>query len=725
VSGTEPGGRRLAQLDRLGVEVLHRVGPRTAERLGELGVRSVLDLLCTYPRRYIDRTRQADLADLAVGDEAVVLATVRRTRQVRGARGKPRVEVLVHDGTGGMQVVFFNQPWRARQLVEGAEALFFGKLESYRDQRQMTNPVVDLLSGVEEGGAPTRTGRVVPVYPASARAGLNSWEIHRYVQEALDRAGRFLDPLPSAYRAELDLVDRTTAYREIHGPASVQATEPARRRLAFDELFRLQLAVVLRRRAVERDARGVRHRVGPASPDGDPLVTALLAALPFRLTDAQRRAQDAIFADMAGPLPMHRLLQGDVGSGKTLVALLALVGAVQGGHQGALMVPTEVLAEQHHEVVGGLVGRLVVEDPERLGGRRPFQSALLTGRTPAAERASILAGLADGSVDLLVGTHALLTQDVDFHSLGVVVIDEQHRFGVEQRAALREKAGADRDPDLLVMTATPIPRTAAMVLFGDLDMTVLDELPPGRRPVRTQWVRTPLEEHGAWARVRNEVAVGHRAYVVCPLVEGSAKVEARSAVAERDRLAGEALRGLELGLLHGQMSAAEKEAAMAAFRAGDTPVLVATTVVEVGVDVPEATVMVIEDAARFGIAQLHQLRGRVGRGGTDAWCFLLGAAPGRDAEVRLRAVESTTDGFALAEVDLDQRGEGSILGVRQKGRSDLRLAELSRDRQLLLEARRVAQELVSADVRLEAHPELARELALFLDPEEEAFLFKS
>jgi ATP-dependent DNA helicase RecG len=464
------------------------------------------------------------------------------------------------------------------------------------------------------------------------------------------------------------------------------------------------------------------------------LVERFFAGLPFSLTAAQRRAVAALFADMAGPLPLHQLLQGDVGSGKTVVALACLLAAVQGGHQGALMVPTEVLAEQHYFAVRALTEGLWVPDEGRLDGRRPVAVALLTSRTGAAERARLHAGLRGGEVDLLVGTHALITDEVRFHSLGMVVIDEQHRFGVEQRSALREKQRAEdpdgADPDLLVMTATPIPRTAAMILFGDLDMTVLDELPPGRTPITTVWARTgggaeSVDEEAAWARVRAEVANGHRAYVVCPLVEGSERVIARSAVDERARLVREVLVGLDLGLLHGQMPAAEKEQVMEDFRSGVVQVLVATTVIEVGVDVPEATVMVVEDADRFGIAQLHQLRGRVGRGSAPSWCYLLAPDDGGSGAARLSAIERTTDGFELAEEDLALRGEGAILGARQKGRSDLKLASLRNDRDLLELARRTAERLAEGDPGLAHHELLEEELRLFIDEEEAAFLFRS
>jgi ATP-dependent DNA helicase RecG len=736
-AGPASQGRRLRRLQELPVTVLDGVGARRAASLTDWGVDSVLDLLTTYPRRYIDRSRQSDLADLAVGEEAVVLAEVRQVRSRRTRNGRAIVELRVHDGTGGMAVVFFNQVWRAKQLPAGSQALFFGKLDEYRGGRQMTNPVVDLLVGVEGGGGRDRTGRIVPVYPASAKAGLTSWEIGAWVEEALDRAGTLADPLPDEWRERLSLLDRSTALRDIHLPGSMTDVWPARKRLAFDELLRLQMALVLRRRALERDARAVRHLVSPLEvtrrgrrgrAEATTLVERFVTALPFELTGAQRKALAVIFADLAGPLPMHRLLQGDVGSGKTVVAVATMLAAVQGGYQAALMVPTEVLAEQHYAVVCSLLADSTIPDDSRLGGVRPLAAALLTNRTTAAERTRLHEGLRNGSVDVLVGTHALLTDEVAFRSLGVVVIDEQHRFGVEQRATLREKGRggeAGADPDLLVMTATPIPRTAAMVVFGDLDMTVLDELPPGRTPITTVWARDDEQEAAAWDRVRTEVAAGHRAFVVCPLVEGSERVVARSATEELERLQAEVLPDLRLGLLHGQMPAAAKEEAMAAFRSGAVEVLVATTVVEVGVDVPDATVMVVLDADRFGIAQLHQLRGRVGRSSAASWCYLLGEGSTPESGERLQALEMTTDGFELAEVDLRLRGEGTILGSRQKGRSDLKLASLVRDRPLLEEARTVAEAMTADDPQLAQHEDMADEVRLFLSEEEAAFLFKS
>jgi ATP-dependent DNA helicase RecG len=465
---------------------------------------------------------------------------------------------------------------------------------------------------------------------------------------------------------------------------------------------------------------------------------------------------------------MHRLLQGDVGAGKTVVALAALLYGVQGGYQGALMAPTEVLAEQHFFGSLSLLEGLTVADPARLGGQRPVGMALLTNRTTAAERTLLHSELRSGTVDILVGTHALLTEEVRFRDLGVVVIDEQHRFGVEQRAALREKGGGagleqeeGRDPDVLVMTATPIPRTAAMMVYGDLDLTTLDEIPAGRTPVKTSWCESADDVAIAWSRIRSEVAAGHQAYVVCPLVGGDEPDEAavdagetgdvlaggadgqgvlflpgepeggrptpRAAVEEHQRLTapGGELAGLRVALLHGRMPPREKAAVMAEFRRGDVDVLVATTVIEVGVDVANATVMMIEDADRFGIAQLHQLRGRVGRGSETSWCFLLAAEVSPEGSERLRAVERTSDGFELAEVDLELRGEGTVLGTHQKGRNDLRLASLRRDRDLVGEARGVAIAIVDEDPRLDEHGLLADELRLFVSDEEAEFLFKS
>ncbi len=703
--------RRLAQLAKIPVTELTGVGPKKADSLALMEIETVLDLVTHYPRRYLDRTQQATIRDLKVGDEAMVLATVKRVQSRRTRQRRALVEIDVFDGTSYLKCTFFNQPWRAKQLAVGREAIFFGKVELYKGRRQMTNPVVDLVGN--------KTGKIIPVYPQSEKAGLTSWDFEPLVNEALERAGEFADPLPEEWRDRLDVVDRSWAFRQIHMPDSMAAAQAARKRLVVDVLVRLQVPLVMRKRAVERESKGIRHVV-----DGE-LVERFHAALPFPLTGAQRRAIGEIGVDLAGPHPMHRLLQGDVGSGKTIVAVTTLLMAVQGGYQGALMAPTEVLAEQHELGVRDLVRDLSVPDSgaqATLSGDRPLNVALLTNRTTAKERERLQDGLADGSVDILIGTHALIEEAVMFKSLGAIVIDEQHRFGVEQRAALRGKGD---DPDVLVMTATPIPRTAAMTVYGDLDVTVLDELPPGRTPVETRWVRGELESAEAFRRVEEEVAAGRQAYVVCPLVEESERVQAKSATEEFERLGGEVWPTLRLGLLHGQMPSKDKENVMTSFRNGDLDVLVATTVIEVGVDVPNATVMLVEDAVRFGIAQLHQLRGRVGRGAARSWCYLLGEATTPDAEERLKALERTTDGFELAEVDLDIRGEGTVLGTRQKGRSDLKLASLRRDREWVSRARQVAFDIVDSDPALRHHDVLADEVRLLIDDEDAEFLFKS
>ncbi len=727
------GGRRLRQLAGIDVSELRGVGEVRRDALAALGVNSVFDLLTHYPYRYLDQTRQARVADLAVGDTAWIVADVLDCRVIatpsrgggarggaRGGRGgRARVELMVADGRDRLRVTFFNQPFRARQLPVGTRALFFGRLDMFGGRRQLTNPEVDLIGA--------RAGRVVPLYPASERAGIASWEIAELVGEALQRAGHFADPLPETWRRRLGLVDRTAAFTGVHRPASPDEWEPARRRLAFDELLRLQIDVQRRRSAIERDSTGIQHVVDPP-PGADDLVRAFIDRLPFALTGAQLRAIGEIRQDMAGPRPMHRLLQGDVGSGKTVVAAAAMLVAVQGGHQAALMAPTEVVAEQHHMGLRAVLSQLEVTDVGALGGRRPLRVELLTGRVSAAVRRQIVDGLANGAVDAVVGTHALLTGDVRFADLGAVVIDEQHRFGVEQRAELRARAesAGGATPDLLVMTATPIPRTAAMVVLGDLDVTELDELPAGRAPVTTVWARDPEGEEGAWSRVRAEVGHGRRAYVVCPLVEGSPRVEARAVTDELERLGAEVLPGIPLGLLHGQLKARDKESVMARFRSGEVPVLVATTVVEVGVDVAEATVMVVEDAGRFGIAQLHQLRGRVGRSNLPSWCYLLDRSDAPEAADRLQALESTTDGFALAEIDLELRGEGTLLGTRQQGRSDLKLASLRRrHRPLVVQARDVAAAVLGEDPALENHGAMADEVDLFLGDAGSEFLAKS
>jgi ATP-dependent DNA helicase RecG len=737
-TATDTAPITLGELAAMPVTRLRGVGERKAEGLAVVGVESLLDLLTYYPRRYVDRTKEARVRDLVVGEEALVLVTVQRvsSRRTRGRPPKLLVTVDVTDGSGRLRVSFFNQVWRERQLRPGMTVALFGKLEIYAGRKQMTNPVVDLIGD--------RTGRIVPIYPQSEKAGLSTWEIGDWVAEALRRAqGRgLLDPVPGWVLDRFDLITRPEAFAGIHAPDSMAHRDVARRRLVLDELLRVQLALVQRKRHIERTTQGIAHRV-----DG-PLVDAFMARLPFELTDDQRAAVEEIGRDLAAPHPMHRLLQGDVGSGKTVVAVSTLLVAVQGGYQGAFMAPTEVLAEQHAQGIRELLdGVEVPDDGATLFEARPVRVELLTNRVGAGDRRRIHAGLAAGQVDLVIGTHALIQEGVEFRDLGAVVIDEQHRFGVEQRAALRDKSaggpeverssetgaraarsGAARAermlPDVLVMTATPIPRTAAMTVYGDLDVTVIRSLPAGRQPITTRWVRTDAGEDSMWDAVRSEVASGRQVYVVNPLIEESEKLEVRSAEETYARLEAGELAGLRLGLLHGRLGSADKDATMHQFREGRLDVLVATTVIEVGVDVPNATAMVILDADRFGIAQLHQLRGRVGRGSERSWCYLVSRSDTPEAEARLRALVETTDGFALAEVDLELRGEGTIMGERQKGRSDLKLASLRRDHEWVERAREVAFAIVDGEGGLEAHADLLDEVALFLDEEDQEFLLK-
>jgi ATP-dependent DNA helicase RecG len=695
--------RELAEID---VGRLARVGPKKREALGSVGVDTVLDLLMTYPRRWVDRTNEAHIEDLAIGVEALVLVTVRSVSKRTGRNRRTIVDVVVGDGSGRMHVVFFNQPWRDRQLTEGLQVALFGKPDVYRGGLQMTNPIVDLIGD--------RTGRIVPIYPQSDKAQLSTWEIAGWVENAIDRASPrgIGDPVPPAVLARHELIDRQSALFGIHAPESIAEQRTSRRRLAFDELLRVQIALVRQKRALEQAGRGVEYE-----DRGAGLVAQFYARLPYPLTDAQQRTIDEIAADLDRTFPMHRLLQGDVGAGKTVVAVSALLRAVDGGHQGALMVPTEVLAEQHATSIRALLDGLTVGTADNLFGERPLRLELLTNRVTGADRAAILSGLASGEVDLVVGTHALIQQGVEFASLGLAVVDEQHRFGVEQRAALRSKAG-ESVPDLLVMTATPIPRTAAMTVYGDLDVSVLDELPPGRTPIVTRWANGPLEESSVWDDVRAEVAAGRQAFVVCPLIDESEKLQVASAEETFERLASGELSGLRLGLLHGRVVPAERERAMGAFRTGELDVLVATTVIEVGVDVPNATVMVILDADRFGIAQLHQLRGRVGRGVHTSTCWLV-TSQVLEENPRLTALVDSTDGFQLAEVDLDLRGEGTLMDTAQKGRNDLRLASLRRDRALVELARVVAIDLVGDDPEMSEHAALRDEVDLLVAEREE------
>jgi ATP-dependent DNA helicase RecG len=708
-----PDGLTLRELAAHPVSDLRAVGPKLEPRLAEMGIHTALDLLQHYPRRYHDRTKQSEIAELAVGEEATVFAEVKKIRGGRTRQGRAIVEGEVFDGTSYLRVVFFNQGWREKQLPVGTEAAFFGRVEYRRNRRQMTNPVVDVLDRVGEN-----TGAIVPVYPQSGKAEVFTWQLRKLLGDCLQKTKPrgFADPLDSALLEEHGLADRTSAYWGIHRPDEHDDHRRAAQRLKFDEFLRMQVGLVARKRALAQEQTGIRHEV-----DG-PLVRAFHDGLLFTLTGDQRRALEVIFRDLAGPAPMHRLLQGDVGSGKTVVALSALLAAVQGGYQGAFMAPTEVLAEQHYLTSRRLLEGLMVSSEMTLIGERPVRAELITNRTGAADRRRLVEGLHTGEVDIVIGTHALIYGEVEFPRLGVAVIDEQHRFGVEQRAVLR---GMGEEPDVLVMTATPIPRTAAMLVYGDLDKSELREMPPGRTPVATDVIgSSPLERTVAYDRLRSEVEAGRQAYVVCPLVEESPRLEVKAATEEFERLGSEELAGLRLGLLHGQMPAREKEAVMEAFRTGALDVLVATTVIEVGVDVPNATVMIVEDAERFGLSQLHQLRGRIGRGVDASWCFLFADPTTPDAEARMEALAASTDGFLLAERDLEIRGAGEVFGERQAGFSDLKLGRIPRDEQIVLDARAVAERTLDDDPTLSRHAQLREEVEDLLGDAVE-FLFKS
>ena len=686
------------------VQAVPGVSARAATLLRTaLGVQTVRDLLEHYPRGYRDIGARVPLAEATPGEQITVVGTIESWSIARpSGRGKRMTiakALLTDDDGSRVTVPFFNQEWRARQTPEGTRVAVSGVLERFRTDWQLKNPK---LVAVAAGGAPLSEGevdqeRVQPVYPATE--ALPSARLAQYVTTALEQIGPIPDHLPEFLRERHGLRSLDEALRLIHRPHEPGAARPARDRLVYDELLTLQIGLQRRRHLLEREAAGIEQ---PPVPDG--LAERFLDHLPFAPTAAQTRAFGEIGADLARGKPMHRLLQGDVGAGKTLVAAWAMLCALDHGRQAVLMAPTEVLAEQHVRTLSTLLAPLGVNV---LNGPR---LELLTGGTPVRKLRGLLAELASGDVQLIVGTHALLEERVLFHDLGTVVVDEQHRFGVEHRARLRDKRTDGKVPDVLVMTATPIPRSLALTLYGDLDVTVLDELPPGRKPVITQVIAGDSPRRAAlYDFIRERVAAGERAYVVCPLVEDSdALSSVASAEATHERLSREVFPELRVGLVHGRIPSAERDAVMEAFRRGDVQVLVATTVIEVGVDVSQATVMVIEDADRFGLSQLHQLRGRVGRGADKSYCVLFSSQP--DGNARLAALAATTDGFALAETDLELRGEGSLFDTRQSGLPDLKLAQLIRDFDWVVRTRADAQELVEADPDLAAHPALYQEV---------------
>ncbi len=676
--------------------VLKGVGPETAADYARLGVTSLRDLLLYFPRRYDDYSRMKTINRLVFGEECTVIGMVTdaNVRPMRGRNGK-MLKITLSDATGSLEVTFFNQDYLARRLTPGRQIVISGRISEYLGYltivpKEWEDLDHELLS----------TGRIVPVYPASA--DLASKTIRRHTAQVVQYwAPRQADPLSAEIVARAGLMNYGQALAQIHYPDNQEQLATAQHRLAFDELLLLQLGVMRQRRQWQS------HEAAPLQVS-DEWFQNFVSTLPYPLTGAQQRAVADVRADIARDVPMNRLLQGDVGSGKTAVAGVAMAFAAQAGAQAAIMAPTSILAEQHFRTLSSLLSPALGEAPAEAGSIR-----LLQGSTTAFEKEAIYAGLRSGAVKVVVGTHALIEDPVEFANLGLVVVDEQHRFGVAQRAALR---GKGRSPHLLVMTATPIPRSLALTVYGDLDLTVLDEMPPGRQAIQTHLMQSQERERG-YAYIRSQVAKGRQAFVIFPLVEESEKVEARAAVAEHERLQTEVFPDYRVGLLHGRLKPDEKDAVMAAFRAGEFQILVSTAVVEVGVDVPNATVMLIEGANRFGLAQLHQFRGRVGRGEHASACLLVSDAPNAQVDERLKAMVESQDGFYLAEKDLELRGPGDFLGTRQSGFAGLRMARLS-DIPTIEKARREARLIFDADPELQApeHQALADRLIQFWTP---------
>jgi len=725
------------------------VGDRTATALAKsFGLQNVDDLLHHYPRRYVARGELSDISELHEGEEATVLAEIASVN-LRHAAGRKILEVIVTDGSAKMSLTFFNQAWREKELKVGRTGMFAGKVGSFNGKRQLSHPDYELIpDGDDVDSAVSEfAGKYLPVYPAASK--FPSWKVEQCVKVVLDSLDPVADYLPEHIAKSFNFPTLDQAYRHIHQPENMESEERARERLTFDEALLLQL--VLAQRKAEISAQRATPR--PILIDG--VVAEFEKRLPFSYTDGQKSVITEIQADMQEPHPMHRLLQGEVGSGKTVVALRAMLSVIDSGGQSALLAPTEVLAQQHFATISRLLGDLA-EAGTLTGGLVGTQVALLTGSMSAAAKKSTLARIASGEAGIVIGTHALLSAGVEFRDLGLVVVDEQHRFGVEQRDALRLKAKLP--PHLLVMTATPIPRTVAMTIFGDLDVSTLRQLPSGRSPITTHVVATLEKPHfveRAWERIKEEVAKGHQVYIVAPRITPTVKDE-KSAITDADRamarllgepfdeeevseqgdmtsveelapqLATGPLKGLKIAPLHGRQSAELKEATMKAFAEHEIDVLVSTTVIEVGVDVPNSSMMVIMDADRFGVSQLHQLRGRVGRGSVPGLCLLVTSAPAQTpAMERLTAVASTLDGFELSRVDLEQRREGDVLGRSQSGsHSALRLLRVLRDEDVITQARDVATTMIAADPSLQGFPELAAEVAEIRSADAATFIDK-
>jgi len=663
------------------VTALQGVGPQQAKRLAKLGIYTIRDMLYLFPRRYDDYSQLKPINRIEYDEEVTIIAQVwdAGARETRG--GGSLFKATLSDGTGFIEATWFNQPYLADRIKRGQQIVISGRVDEYLGRLCFNSPEWEPLEQEL-----LHTARIVPVYPLTE--GIHARWLRRLMKRTVDYwSKRLPDHLPASVRQETGLLDLETAIVQIHFPDDREVLEQARYRLAFDELFVLQIGL-LRQRHQWRSA------PGRPLPVDDATLRGFIRGLPFRLTHAQQRALRQIVADLRSDRPMNRLLQGDVGSGKTVVAAAAMALTVAANAQAALMAPTEILAEQHYQTISRLLEQTSLPRSRGAGDHRPT-IRLLTGSITGRKREEIYTGLADGSVDVVVGTHALIQEGVQFKKLALAVIDEQHRFGVRQRAVLRQKG---YNPHLLVMTATPIPRSLELTLWGHLDVSTIDEMPPGRKPVVTRLI-LPTERERAYIFVRRQIEKGHQAFIICPLVEESEKVEARAAVEEHKRLQKHVFPDLRMGLLHGRMKGEEKEATMARFAQGELDILVATSVVEVGIDVPNATVMLVEGADRFGLAQLHQFRGRVGRSEHASYCLLVSDSSSPEAQERLQAIEATNDGFALAQKDLELRGPGEFLGTRQSGFPDLKLASVT-DLRLIEAAREAARRFFETDPEL-------------------------
>jgi ATP-dependent DNA helicase RecG len=697
VAATDSSSSRLPDLDQP-VTYLKGIGPKNSERLAKLGLFTVRDVLFYYPRDHVDYANQVKIRDLVPGETVTIVGTVQRSNCFTSPRNKKLTifELQLSDGSGKLKLNRFypgnrysNISWQQqqkRQYPKGAVVAASGLVKKGKYGITLEDPHLEVLDSLSDRIESLTIGRMVPVYPLTE--GVPADLVRKVVAASLPALPELSDPLPADIRQQYELIPVTKAIAQIHFPDDEENLAQARRRLVFDEFFYLQLGLLRRRQEQQQQQTSV-----TLAPTGE-LIERFYEVLPFKFTDAQQRVVNDILSDLQQPIPMNRLVQGDVGSGKTVVAVVAILAALQAGYQGALMAPTEVLAEQHYRKLVSWFTQLHL----------PVE--LLTGSTRAAKRRKLLAELATGELPVLVGTHALIEDPVQFRDLGLVVIDEQHRFGVQQRARLMQKGS---NPHVLTLTATPIPRTLSLTLHGDLDVSQIDELPPGRKAIQTT-LMTSKERLHAYELMRREIAQGRQVYIVLPLVEESEKLDLKSAIEEHQHLAETVFPEFKVGLLHGRMSSADKDAAISAFRDGETHILVSTTVVEVGVDVPNASVMLIEHAERFGLSQLHQLRGRVGRGAAQSFCLLMSSSRSETALQRLKVLEQSQDGFFIAEMDLRFRGPGEVLGTRQSGLPDFALASLIEDQDVLMLAREAAEATIKEDKTLTKWPKLAQEL---------------